>query len=129
MPLGQLASIHVNTGPPLIKNEDGALTGWVYVDVTGRDIGSYVADAKKAVRERIESAGLLPAGYRLEWTGQYEYMLRVKERLKVVVPVTIVLIFILLFLNFKSVPETLIILLSIPFAMTGSIWMLWALGL
>lgn len=124
-PLGELADIHVTTGPPLIKNEDGALTGWVYVDVAGRDIGSYVQDAKRAVEEKIVGAGLLPSGYRLEWTGQYEYMLRVQDRLKVVVPVTLLLIFVLLYMNFKSVPETLIILLSIPFAMTGSIWMLW----
>ncbi len=128
IPLGQLADIHITTGPPLIKNEDGALTGWVYVDVTGRDIGSYVKDAKRAVDGKIVGAGLLPSGYRLEWTGQYEYMLRVKERLKVVVPLTLALIFVLLFMNFKSVPETLIILLSIPFAMTGSIWFLWIMG-
>ncbi len=128
IPLGQLADIHITTGPPLIKNEDGALTGWVYVDVTGRDIGSYVKDAKRVVSEKIENAGMLPTGYRLEWTGQYEYMLRVKERLKVVVPLTLALIFVLLFMNFKSVPETLIILLSIPFAMTGSIWFLWIMN-
>ncbi len=128
IPLGQLVDIHTTTGPPMIKNEDGALTGWVYVDVADRDIGSYVKDAKKAVSEKIEMAGLLPAGYRLEWTGQYEYMLRVRERLKVVVPLTIALIFVLLFLNFKSVPETMIILCSIPFAMTGSIWILWMFG-
>ncbi|MGN6552270.1 MAG: efflux RND transporter permease subunit, partial [Verrucomicrobiota bacterium] len=127
IPLGQLVDIHTTSGPPLIKNEDGSLTGWVYVDVTGRDIGSYVRDAKQAVSEKIEKAGLLPAGYRLEWTGQYEYMLRVRERLKIVVPVTLALIFVLLFLNFKSIGETFIILLSIPFAMAGSIWMLWAL--
>ncbi|HWQ92055.1 MAG TPA: efflux RND transporter permease subunit [Clostridia bacterium] len=125
VPLGQMVKIQVSNGPPLIKNEDGALTGWVYVDMTGRDIGSYVADAKKAVSEKIERAGLLPAGYRLEWTGQYEYMLRVKERLKIVIPITLALIFVLLYMNFKSVQETLIILLSIPFAMTGSIWFLW----
>ena len=125
IPLGQLVDIHTTTGPPMIKNEDGSLTGWVYVDVTDRDIGGYVKEAKKAVANKIEMAGLLPAGYRLEWTGQYEYMLRVRERLKVVVPLTIALIFVLLFLNFKSVPETLIILCSIPFAMTGSIWILW----
>ncbi|MFA6563677.1 MAG: efflux RND transporter permease subunit [Verrucomicrobiia bacterium] len=128
IPLGQLAEIKTTVGPPLIKNENGALTGWVYVDVTGRDLGGYVADAKRVVAERIEKAGLLPAGYRLEWTGQYEYMLRVRERLKVVVPLTLVIIFTLLYMNFKSVPETLIILLSIPFAMTGSIWLLWLLG-
>jgi Cu(I)/Ag(I) efflux system membrane protein CusA/SilA len=125
VPLGQLVKIQTTSGPPLIKNEDGALTGWVYVDMTGRDIGGYVADAKKAVHEKIEKAGLLPAGYRLEWTGQYEYMLRVKERLKVVVPITLMLIFVLLYMNFKSIQETFIILLSIPFAMTGSIWFLW----
>jgi Cu(I)/Ag(I) efflux system membrane protein CusA/SilA len=127
IPLGQLADIRISTGPPLIKNEDGALTGWVYVDVARRDLGGYVADAKKAIAEKIEQAGLLPAGYRLEWTGQYEYMLRVRERLKVVVPLTLAIIFVLLYLNFKGVPETLIILLSIPFALTGSLWMLWLL--
>jgi Cu(I)/Ag(I) efflux system membrane protein CusA/SilA len=127
IPLGQLAEIRVTTGPPVIRNEDGALTGWVYVDMAGRDIGGYVEEAKRAVAEKIEKAGLLPAGYRLEWSGQYEHMLRVRERLQVVVPVTLALIFVLLYLNFKSVAETFIILLSIPFAMTGSIWLLWLL--
>ncbi len=127
IPLGQLADIHITSGPPLIKNEDGALTGWVYVDVEGRDIGSYVNEAKKRVSEKIEKAGLLPAGYRIEWTGQYEYMLRVRERLMVVLPITLLLIFVLLYLNFKSVVEALIVMLSLPFAMTGSIWMLWLL--
>jgi hypothetical protein len=112
----------------MIKNEDGSLTGWVYVDVTDRDIGGYVHDAKQAVSDKVEKAGLLPAGYRLEWTGQYEYMLRVRERLKVVVPLTLALIFVLLYLNFKSIGETFIILLSIPFAMTGSVWLLWLMG-
>ncbi|HLP77842.1 MAG TPA: efflux RND transporter permease subunit, partial [Candidatus Paceibacterota bacterium] len=128
IPLGELVDIHTTSGPPMIKNEDGSLTGWVYVDVTDRDIGGYVKDAKNAVSEKVEKAGLLPAGYRLEWTGQYEYMLRVRERLKVVVPLTLALIFVLLYLNFKSIAETFIILLSIPFAMTGSIWLLWAMG-
>ena len=128
IPLGQLVDIHTTSGPPMIKNEDGSLTGWVYVDVTDRDIGSYVKDAKKTVADKIENAGFLPAGYRLEWTGQYEYMLRVRDRLQIVVPLTLGLIFVLLFLNFKSVPETLIILLSIPFAMTGSIWILYLFG-
>ncbi len=128
IPLGQLATIRTSSGPPLIKNENGMLTGWVYVDVAGRDIGGFVAEAKERVRARLESAGGLPAGYRLEWTGQYEYMLRVRDRLVVVLPLTLVIIFVLLYLNFRSVPETLIILLSIPFAMTGSIWILWLLG-
>lgn len=128
IPLGQLADFHVTSGPPMIKNEDGSLTGWVYVDVADRDIGGYVADAKRVVSEKIEHAGLLPTGYRLEWTGQYEYMLRVRDRLKAVVPLTLMLIFVLLYLNFKSIAETFIILLSIPFAMTGSIWLLWLLN-
>jgi Cu(I)/Ag(I) efflux system membrane protein CusA/SilA len=127
VPLGQLADIQINHGPPVIRDEDGALTGWVYVDMAGRDIGRYVADAKNAVSEKIEAAGLLPSGYRFVWTGQYEHMLRVKERLKIVLPLTLALIFVLLYLNFKSVPQTLIILLSIPFAVTGSFWILWLL--
>ncbi|HPA21138.1 MAG TPA: efflux RND transporter permease subunit [Verrucomicrobiae bacterium] len=128
IPLGQLVDIRTTTGPPVIRNENGSLTGWVYVDMAGRDIGGYVDEAKRAVAEKIEKAGLLPAGYRLEWSGQYEHMLRVRERLKLVVPVTLALIFVLLYMNFKSIPETFIILLSIPFAMTGSIWLLWLLG-
>jgi Cu(I)/Ag(I) efflux system membrane protein CusA/SilA len=128
VPLGQLVGMQTTIGPPVIRNEDAALTGWVYVDIADRDIGGYVEEAKLAVSEKIEKAGLLPAGYRLEWSGQYEHMMRVKERLKVVVPVTLALIFVLLYMNFKSVPETFIILLSIPFAMTGSIWLLWLLG-
>jgi Cu(I)/Ag(I) efflux system membrane protein CusA/SilA len=128
IPLGQLVEFKTVGGPPLIKNENGSLTGWVYVDMTGRDIGGYVAEAKKVVHEKIEKAGLLPSGYRFEWTGQYEYMLRVKERLKIVIPITLALIFVLLYMNFKSIPETFIILLSIPFAMTGSIWFMWMMG-
>jgi len=128
IPLGQLVDIRTTSGPPVIRNENGALTGWVYVDMAGRDIGGYVTDAKKAVSEKIEKAGLLPTGYRFEWSGQYEHMLRVRERLKLVVPITLALIFVLLYMNFKSIPETFIILLSIPFAMTGSIWLLWLLG-
>jgi Cu(I)/Ag(I) efflux system membrane protein CusA/SilA len=125
IPLGQLVDIRTTSGPPLIKNEDGSLTGWVYVDVAGRDLGGYVRDAKKAVRDKIETAGILPSGYRFEWTGQYEYMLRVKERLKVVLPVTLIIIFVLLYMNFNSFAATAIIFLSIPFAITGSIWLLW----
>ena len=128
IPLGELADIRTTVGPPMLRNEDGALAGWVYVDITGRDIGGYVEEAKKLVAEKIEKAGLLPAGYRIEWSGQYENMLRVRERLQLVVPITLALIFVLLYLNFKSIPETLIILLSIPFAMTGSFWLLWILG-
>lgn len=127
VPLGQLAEIRITSGPPLIRSENGALTGWVYLDVQGRDIGSYVEDVREVIRREIEEAGLLPPGYGIEITGQYEYMLRVRERLKVVLPVTLLLIFVLLYLNFGSVAQTLIILLSIPFAITGSLWMLWLL--
>ena len=128
VPLGQLVDIRTTSGPPLIRNENGSLTGWIYIDMTGHDIGGYVKEAKRVVSEKIEKAGLLPTGYRLEWSGQYEHMLRVGERLKLVVPITLMLIFVLLYVNFKSVPETLIIMLSIPFAMTGSIWLLWLLN-
>jgi Cu(I)/Ag(I) efflux system membrane protein CusA/SilA len=128
IPLGQLVDIKTSTGPPVIRNEDGSLTGWVYVDVTRRDIGGYVRDAKSKVASELEAKGLLPAGYRLEWSGEFEHMLRVREKLKVLVPITLILIFVLLYLNFQSVPETLIILLSIPFAITGSIWMLWLMN-
>jgi len=128
VPLGQLADIRISNGPPLIKSEDGVLTGWVYVDVTDRDLGGYVEEAKQVVQERIVLAGKLAPGYRIEWTGQYEHLRRVAERLKAVVPLTLLLIFVLLYLNFRSIPETLIILLSIPFALTGSFWLLWLLG-
>ena len=128
IPLGQLADITIRKGAPVIRDEDGGLTGWVYIDITDRDIGSYVDDAKKAVSDKIEKAGLLPQGYRFVWTGQYEFMLRVKARLKIVLPLTLVLIFTLLYLNFRSLPATFIILLSIPFALTGSFWMLKFLG-
>lgn len=128
IPLGQLVDIRTTSGPPVIRNENGALTGWVYVDMAGRDIGGYVDEAKRLVSEKIERAGLLPEGYRFEWSGQFEHMLRVRERLKLVVPITLALIFVLLYMNFKSVAQTFIILLSVPFAMTGSIWFLWMLG-
>jgi Cu(I)/Ag(I) efflux system membrane protein CusA/SilA len=127
IPLGQLVEFRTTTGPPVIRNENGALTGWVYVDTSSRDLGGYVSAAKQAVSEHIENAGLLPAGYRFEWSGQYEHMLRVRERLQIVVPITLAIIFVLLYLNFKSIAETFIILLSIPFAMTGSIWLVWLL--
>ena len=125
VPIIQLAEIQVLTGPPVIKNEDGSLTGWVYVDVdTGaRDIGSYVVDAKAAVAENME----VPSGYYLKWTGQYEFMERIRDKLRIVVPVTLVLIVVMLFLNFGSIGQTLIVLLSIPFALTGSIWTLYFL--
>lgn len=123
-PLGQLADIELSAGPSMIKNEEGQLVGYVTVDMTGRDIGGYVEEAKKVVAEKIK----LPQGYTLVWSGQYEYMQRAKERLIYVVPLTLLIIFVLLYLNFQSVAKTFIVLLSVPFSLVGSIWLLYFLG-
>ncbi len=123
VPLGQLASINLETGPPMIKNEEGFKAGFLYVDVAGRDLGSYVEDAKKAVAGRVS----VPPGYQLAWSGQYEYMLRVRERLMVVVPITLVIIFLLLYFNTGSTAKTLIILLAVPFSAVGAIVFIWLL--
>jgi Cu(I)/Ag(I) efflux system membrane protein CusA/SilA len=123
IPLTQLAKIVPTTGPPVIKSEEGQLVGYVYVDVAGRDLGSYVEEAKKIVKENIK----MPTGYYLVWSGQYEYMQRAKERLKYVIPLTLLIIFVLLYMNFNSVPKVLIVLLSVPFAIIGGIWLLYLL--
>jgi Cu(I)/Ag(I) efflux system membrane protein CusA/SilA len=107
-----------------VRTEDAMPTAWVYVDVAGRDIGGYVAEARRMVEAEVT----LPAGYTISWSGQYEYMQRAKERMKLVVPATLAIIFLLLYLNFRSVGETLIVMLSLPFALVGGIWFLWALG-
>jgi Cu(I)/Ag(I) efflux system membrane protein CusA/SilA len=124
VPLGELADIRFAEGPPMIKSENGRLNGLVYVDVRGRDIGTFVDEAK----ELIERELVLPAGYRIEWSGQYEYMQRVRQRLNVVVPVTLMIIFFLLYLNFRSTAESLIVMLSLPFAAVGGVWLIWMLG-
>jgi Cu(I)/Ag(I) efflux system membrane protein CusA/SilA len=124
VPLGQLATISLETGPPMIKNEEGFKAGFLYVDVADRDLGSYVEDAKKAVEKQVK----LPAGYQLSWSGQYEYMLRVRDRLMVVVPITLVIIFLLLYFNTGSTMKTLIILLAVPFSAVGAILFIWMLG-
>ena len=124
VPLGQLADIQLTAGPSMIKNEEGQLVGYVTVDMAGRDIGGYVEEAKRVVAQKIK----LPQGYTLSWSGQYEYMQRAKERLIYVIPLTILIIFVLLYLNFQSVAKTLIVLLSVPFALIGSIWLLYFLG-
>jgi len=123
IPLAQLADMRVTTGPPMIRDENGSLTGWVFVYVTGRDIGSYVRDAQKAVAQQV----VLPAGYYLQWTGQYEYMMRIRQRLMLLVPLTLFLIVVLLYLNFRSLAQTAIVMLSLPFAVTGSLWALYLL--
>ena len=123
VPLGQLADIQLTVGPSMIKNEEGQLVGYVTVDMAGRDIGGYVDEAKKVVAEKIK----LPQGYTLVWSGQYEYLQRAKERLIYVVPLTLLIIFVLLYLNFQSIAKTLIVLLSVPFALVGGIWLLYFL--
>ncbi len=126
IPLSQLADIRLVEGPAMIRDENGRLSGYVYVDVdTGkRDIGGYIADAKAAVGRELK----LPTGYTLIWSGQYEAMQRVKEKLKVVLPVTLFLIFALLYGNTKSLPKTFLILLAVPFSAVGAVWFLYALG-
>jgi len=123
VPLAQLADLRIRTGPGMIRNENGRLAGYVYVDVAGRDIGGYVEDAKRAVSEKVE----LPPGYELIWSGQYEHMARVKERLKLVVPITLFVIFLLLYFNTGSVVKTFIILLAVPFSAVGAVWLLYLL--
>jgi Cu(I)/Ag(I) efflux system membrane protein CusA/SilA len=124
VPLGQLASIELISGPAMIRDENGFLAGYVFVDVAGRDVGGYVEEAKEVVARGIE----LPAGTSLVWSGQYENMLRVRERLKIVVPVTIGLIFILLYANTKSTFKALLVLVAVPFSAIGAIWLFHLLG-
>jgi Cu(I)/Ag(I) efflux system membrane protein CusA/SilA len=122
--LGELTHIAVVRGSTLIKSENAALNNIVYVDVQGRDVGGYVADAKRAIDEKL----VLPPGYRLAWSGQFEAMERAGKRLRIVVPITIAIIFGLLYLNFRSVTESAIVMLSLPFALVGGIWLIWLLG-
>jgi Cu(I)/Ag(I) efflux system membrane protein CusA/SilA len=124
VPMAQLADIKLLTGPGMIRDENGRLSGYVYVDVTGRDIGGYVRDAKKAVFDKVK----VPPGYQLVWSGQYEYMERVKERLKLVVPITLFIVFLLLYFNTRSIAKTFIILLAVPFSAVGAVWFLYLLG-
>jgi Cu(I)/Ag(I) efflux system membrane protein CusA/SilA len=124
IPLGQVASIRRVGGPMAVKTEGAFPTAWVFVDVTDRDIGSYVRDARRMVEEMIT----LPAGYTLQWSGQYEYMLRAKERLEIVLPATLLIIFLLLYFAFGNVAETLIVMLSLPFALVGGVVIMSLLG-
>jgi len=124
VPLAQLADIKVVSGPAMLRDENGMLNGYVYVDVAGRDIGGYVEEAKKVVRDNVK----LPSGYSFAWSGQYEAMQRVKEKLAVVLPLTIFLIIMLLYINTKSMTKTMIIILAVPFSAVGAIWFLHFLG-
>jgi Cu(I)/Ag(I) efflux system membrane protein CusA/SilA len=123
VPMIELADITLTTGPSMIRNENGMLAGYVFVDIAGRDVGSYVDEAKKAVMQNVT----LPTGYSLIWSGQYENMLRVRERLKVVVPVTIFLIFMLLYMNTKSAFKALVVMLAVPFSVVGAVWLMYFL--
>ncbi len=128
--LGQLADVRIVGGPPMVRDENGLLVGYVYVDIDGgqRDVGGYVTEAKEVVRRAQEDGALaMPAGYLLEWTGQYELLEKMRERMKLVIPLTLLLVVLLLWMHFKNFTEVLIVLLSIPFALVGSIWVLWAL--
>jgi Cu(I)/Ag(I) efflux system membrane protein CusA/SilA len=124
IPLGELAEISVSLGPSMIRDENGMLAGYVYVDMADIDIGGYVKQAKRAVAAQLQ----LPAGYALQWSGQFENMLRVRERLKVVIPLTLLIIFILLYMNTKSIVKTGIVMLAVPFSLIGAIWFLYILG-
>ncbi len=124
VPLGQLAEVAITSGAPAIRTENALLSAYIYVDIRERDIGSYVAEAKQAVADKVR---FTPGTY-VTWSGQFEYMERATAKLKVVVPVTLLIIFVLLYLNFRRVTETLIVMLSVPFALVGGIWLMWALG-
>jgi copper/silver efflux system protein len=124
IPLGQLADIRLVNGPSMLRNENGFLAGYVYVDIVGRDVGSYVEAAKRIVSKEIS----LPPGYVLQWSGQYENMLRVRERLKIVVPITLALIFALLYMNTRSAFKASVVMLAVPFSAIGAIWLFYLLG-
>jgi copper/silver efflux system protein len=124
IPMTQIADIRIVKGPAVIKSENARKNAWIYVDITNVDVGTYVKKAQQVVREKIK----LPPGYSMIWSGQYEYMVRAQKRLKIVVPMTLVIIFLLLYFNFKNVAESLIIMLSVPFSLTGGLWLIYLLG-
>jgi Cu(I)/Ag(I) efflux system membrane protein CusA/SilA len=124
IPLGQVATIQITQGPPSIRTENAQLVDYIYVDMQGRDLGGYVADAQRAVQEQVK----FPPGYHIEWSGQFEYLERAKTRLQTVVPLTLFIIFLLLYLNFRRLTETLIVMLSVPFALTGGLWLMYLMG-
>jgi Cu(I)/Ag(I) efflux system membrane protein CusA/SilA len=124
VPLGEVAKIELTRGATSIRTENGQLAVYIFVDIEGRDLGGYVSDAQAAVAAGVT----LPPGYSLGWSGQFEYLERAEARLKIVVPLTIALIFLLLYLNFRRLTETLIVMLSLPFALVGGIWLMWWLG-
>jgi len=124
IPITQVADISIRRGPPVIKSENSRMSAWIYIDLDNIDVASYVKSARKVVAENIS----LPPGYSIVWSGQYEYMERANKRLAVVVPITLLIIFLLLYFNFKSVSESIIVMLSLPFAIAGGIWFIYFLG-
>ncbi len=124
VPLREVAKVELTRGPTSIRTENGQLAVYVFVDIAGRDLGGYVAEARKAVTDEVK----LPQGSTLQWSGQYEYLERAEARLRVVVPLTLLVVFLLLYLNFRRLTETLIVMLSLPFALVGGIWLLWWMG-
>jgi Cu(I)/Ag(I) efflux system membrane protein CusA/SilA len=124
IPLGQIAKVSLSKGAPSIRTENSLLSAYIYVDIRDRDIGSYVAEARKAVADQVK----FPPGYYATWSGQFEYMERAAAKMKIVIPITLLIIFLLLYLNFRRVAESLIVMLSVPFALVGGVWLLWLLG-
>ncbi len=124
IPLAEVADIRIDNGPGMIKTENARLNGWIYIDIEGRDLGSYVIDAQRTVADQVQ----LPPGYSISWSGQYEFMVRAIERLTTVVPITLVIIVLLLYLNFRNIYEVLIIMGTLPLALVGGFWLLYALG-
>ena len=122
--LGDVATIRVNDGPPMLKSENARLSGWVYVDIRGRDLSSAVREMQQAVAKAVT----LPAGYSISWSGQFEFLERASAKLKIVVPATLLIIFVLLYLTFKRFDEAALIMATLPFALAGGIWLLWLLG-
>jgi Cu(I)/Ag(I) efflux system membrane protein CusA/SilA len=123
IPLGQIAKVGISKGAPAIRTENSLLSAYIYVDIRDRDIGSYVAEARKAVADEVK----FPPGYYATWSGQFEYMERATAKMKMVIPFTLLIIFLLLYLNFQRVAESLIVMLSVPFALVGGVWLLWLL--
>jgi copper/silver efflux system protein len=124
IPLGSVAKVELTRGPGVIRTENAKLAAYIFVDARDRDLGSFVADAKKAVAEQVE----FPPGYYAVWSGQYEYYERAKQRLALVIPLTLALVFLLLYLNFRDLTDTLIVMASLPFALVGGLWLVWYLG-
>jgi Cu(I)/Ag(I) efflux system membrane protein CusA/SilA len=124
VPLGEVAKVELTRGPTQIRTENGQLAVFIYVDVAGRDLGGYVAEARAAVANEVK----LPQGTYVQWSGQAEYLDRATARLKLVVPLTLLIVFLLLYLNFRRLTETLIVMLSLPFALVGGVWLMWWMG-